>query len=76
MQFLRRRNAKNHHNAAALCMKWFLMLWKVMISNCATHSITSSLAWTIKKDMSTKMRSDGLLTRQTRWKKPAMNLAR
>lgn len=39
------------------------------------HYITFSLTLTIKKDISTKMRSYGLPTRHTRWKKLAMNLA-
>ena len=76
MQFQQRCNAKKYHKTATWHMKWFLMLWKVIIFKCAMLSITFSLTLTIKKDIPTKMRSDGLPTRQTRWKKPTMNLAR
>ena len=76
MQFQRRCNVRNYHKTASSHMRWSLMLWKVIIINCAMHYITFSHTLTIKKDISTKMRSDGLPTRQTRWKKPAMNLAR
>ena len=69
-------NAKKYLKTATWHMKWFLMLWKVIIFKCAMLSITFSLTLTIKKDIPTKMRSDGLPTRQTRWKKPTMNLAR
>ena len=76
MQFQLRCKVKNYHKTATSYMKWFLVLWKVMIIICAMHSITFSLVLTIKKGISTKMRSYSLPTRQTRWKKPAMNLAR
>ena len=54
------------HKILILYMNWFLLYWKVMIYKCANPSITFLLVMITKRDISTKMRSDGCKLRLTR----------